>query len=413
MAKTAGIVIIGNEVLSGKTQDINSHFFCTELRQLGVEVQKISTIQDEIELIGKEVAEFSRRFDFVFTSGGIGPTHDDVTIEGIAHGFGVKVVRHPGNRSAHAPAPRRRFERSAAAHGQRARGRDAARAPMRRLRRSSLIRNVYIFPGIPKILQERFHAIKERFATRLTTSRMFTSDTAKASSPPCSTICWSNIPSSCWAPIRCSISPIIRSRSLWNRKTQNYLDQALAAFVASLPKDARPPHRLTGSQWRESSSWGRLPPFKKAPLPPHAGHAALLGPRRSFHGAGAGQRRADFLALYDRQVRPDVSCFLLIPACLLQFPVIYEIGRYTLLTGESIFQGFIRLNRNLAFFLWILMTLSFLWFGAFAAAGGTSIAALTDFPLAGRGASRHLFWAYATMAVISHRHIAQQSNLPT
>ena len=95
MAKTAGIVIIGNEVLSGKTQDINSHFFCTELRQLGVEVQKISTIQDEIPLIGKEVAEFSQRFDFVFTSGGIGPTHDDVTIEGIAHGFGVKVVRHP------------------------------------------------------------------------------------------------------------------------------------------------------------------------------------------------------------------------------------------------------------------------------------------------------------------------------
>jgi FAD synthetase len=66
MSKTAGIVIIGNEVLSGKTQDINSYFLCTELRQLGVEVQKISTIQDEIPLIGQEVAEFSGRFDFVF-----------------------------------------------------------------------------------------------------------------------------------------------------------------------------------------------------------------------------------------------------------------------------------------------------------------------------------------------------------
>jgi len=74
MSKTAGIVIIGNEVLSGKTQDINSHFFCTELRRLGVEVQKISTIQDEIELIGNEVAAFSKRFDYVFTSGGVGPT---------------------------------------------------------------------------------------------------------------------------------------------------------------------------------------------------------------------------------------------------------------------------------------------------------------------------------------------------
>ena len=67
--------------------------------------------------------------------------------------------------------------------------------------------------------------------------------------------------------------------------------------------------------------------------------------------------------------------FLLIPACLIQLPVIYEIGRYTLLTGESVFQGFIRLNRWLALLLWLLMTLSFLWFGAFAAAGGTSLAA--------------------------------------
>ena len=91
--------------------------------------------------------------------------------------------------------------------------------------------------------------------------------------------------------------------------------------------------------------------------------------------------------------------FLLIPACLLQFPVIYEIGRYTLLTGESIFQGFIRLNRHFAAFLWILMTLSFLWFGAFAAAGGTSIAALTDFPAGWSRREQALFWAYATMAL--------------
>ena len=61
---------------------------------------------------------------------------------------------------------------------------------------------------------------------------------------------------------------------------------------------------------------------------------------------------------------------LLIPACLLQYPLCYEIGRYTLLTGESIFQGFIRLSRPLAIVLWALMILSFLWFGAFATAGG-------------------------------------------
>jgi hypothetical protein len=91
--------------------------------------------------------------------------------------------------------------------------------------------------------------------------------------------------------------------------------------------------------------------------------------------------------------------FLLLPACLLQFPVIYEIGRYTLLTGESIFQGFIRLNRLFALCLWILMTLSFLWFGAFAAAGGTSLAALTNFPTGWTARAQTLWWGYLSMFI--------------
>ena len=162
MAKTAGIVIIGNEVLSGKTLDINSHFFCTELRQLGVEVQKISTIQDEIPLIGKEVAEFSQRFDVVFTSGGVGPTHDDVTIEGIAHGFGVKVVRHPDiearlRRRLGADLNEARLRMANVPEGATLLCTDAPFAPIVQMR------NVYVFPGIPKILQERFHSIKEQF----------------------------------------------------------------------------------------------------------------------------------------------------------------------------------------------------------------------------------------------------------
>jgi hypothetical protein len=91
--------------------------------------------------------------------------------------------------------------------------------------------------------------------------------------------------------------------------------------------------------------------------------------------------------------------WLLIPACLLQYPVTVEIGRYTLLTGESIFHGFIRLNRTLGIFLWLLMTLSFLWFGAFASAGGTALAALTDFPGGWSAKGQSLFWGYVTIAV--------------
>ena len=95
MAKTAGIVIIGNEILSGKVQDVNAAYLLRELRLLGVDVKKVSVIPDEIDIIALEVAAFSRQFDIVFTSGGVGPTHDDVSIEGIAKAFGRRVIRHP------------------------------------------------------------------------------------------------------------------------------------------------------------------------------------------------------------------------------------------------------------------------------------------------------------------------------
>ncbi len=162
MSKSAGIVIIGNEVLSGKTQDTNSFFLCTELRQLGVEVQKISTIPDVIELIGREVAEFSKRFDFVFTTGGVGPTHDDVTIDGIAHGFGLKVVRHPDierrmRQRLGSDVNEARLRMANVPEGAELLATEALFAPIVK------IHNVFIFPGIPRILQERFHAIKENF----------------------------------------------------------------------------------------------------------------------------------------------------------------------------------------------------------------------------------------------------------
>ncbi len=162
MSKTAGIVIIGNEVLSGKTQDTNSHFLCRELRTLGVEVRRISVILDEIELIGKEVATFSRNFDLVFTTGGVGPTHDDVTMAGIAHGFGVKVIRHP---ELERRLRERHRENINEARLRMAEVPEGAELVGEGFLYASVVklRNVYIFPGIPKILQERFEAIKGGF----------------------------------------------------------------------------------------------------------------------------------------------------------------------------------------------------------------------------------------------------------
>ncbi|UCD30533.1 MAG: Nramp family divalent metal transporter [Planctomycetota bacterium] len=83
--------------------------------------------------------------------------------------------------------------------------------------------------------------------------------------------------------------------------------------------------------------------------------------------------------------------FLLIPACLLQYPVNFEIGRYTLLTGESIWQGFIRLNRWLALAMWMLMTVSFMWLGGFVTAGGMDE---INFPGGWSEDTRGLFWSY-------------------
>ena len=147
-----------------------------------------------------------------------------------------------------------------------------------------------------------------------------------------------------------------------------------------------------------NADWGALPPYRNAPLPPLTSLLAALGPGVIFMALAQGSGELIWwpyiIAKYGL-----AFLFLLLPACLLQFPVTYEIGRYTVLTGESIFQGFIRLHRGFALLLWMLMTVSFLWFGAFAAAGGTSLAALTDFPGGWSPRGQTLFWGYATMAV--------------
>jgi len=89
---TASILVIGNEILSAKVQDENGPFLARELRSLGVELRRIETVPDEVPLIVDSLNRCRREGKWVFTSGGIGPTHDDVTIAAVAEAFGRKVV---------------------------------------------------------------------------------------------------------------------------------------------------------------------------------------------------------------------------------------------------------------------------------------------------------------------------------
>ncbi len=237
MSKSAGIVIIGNEVLSGKTRDSNSYFFCAELRQLGVEVQKISTIQDDIDIIGREVAEFSKRFDYVFTSGGVGPTHDDVTIEGIAHGFGLNVVRHPDIER----RMRQRFgdqvndARLRMANVPAGATLLAAEAPFAAIVK---IHNVYIFPGIPRILEERFHEIKEIFRDTPYHLKNVYVRYGEGVIAAILNDLLVKFPELMLGSYPVLDLPDYKVKVTLESKDSKYLDDALQAFVASLPRDA-------------------------------------------------------------------------------------------------------------------------------------------------------------------------------
>jgi len=162
MAKTAGIVLIGNEILSGKIADANAPYLCRELRELGVDVRRVSVIPDEVDVIATEIAACTRACDIVFTSGGVGPTHDDVTMEGVARALGVPVVRHP-----ELVALLRRYygDRVTDTHLKMAEVPEGAELVAgETLRFPTIVAgNVYILPGVPEIFRQKFEAIRERF----------------------------------------------------------------------------------------------------------------------------------------------------------------------------------------------------------------------------------------------------------
>jgi len=93
--KTAAALIIGNELLSGKVDEANLGVLARALRGVGVLLSRVVMVPDDVGVIAEEVAALSAGHDWLFTSGGVGPTHDDVTIVAVAKAFGVDVVTDP------------------------------------------------------------------------------------------------------------------------------------------------------------------------------------------------------------------------------------------------------------------------------------------------------------------------------
>jgi len=159
---TAGILVIGNEILSGKVVDTNSPYLCRELRSLGVDVERIITIPDSIEVIAEHVKAMSQAYDYVFTSGGIGPTHDDMTIDGVAAAFGrstehsESIASRIGRATGKSPTPSQL---------------KMAKVPMGATLLDAgdlwfplvIVENVYVLPGIPELLRKKFESARDRF----------------------------------------------------------------------------------------------------------------------------------------------------------------------------------------------------------------------------------------------------------
>lgn len=170
---TAGIVIIGDEILTGKFADENAAFLIGELRALGVELRRIIVIPDVLDEIAATVPDFARRFDHVFTSGGVGPTHDDVTMAGIAQGFATRVVREPvleervrAYWGAKLAAPNLRLA-DVPEGAELVYGKDQVWPVV-------AYRNVYILPGVPALFRRKFLDIRERFRVApMTVARVY------------------------------------------------------------------------------------------------------------------------------------------------------------------------------------------------------------------------------------------------
>jgi molybdopterin-biosynthesis enzyme MoeA-like protein len=161
MPQTAAALIIGNEILTGKVQEQNVVFAARELFGLGVVLRRVIVCPDDLHVIVDDLNALRATHDVVFTSGGVGPTHDDITLDAVAMAFGRKLVQST-----------EMADRIRAHYGDRVTEGHLRMANMpegAELVRSAQvpwptvhIGNVYVLPGVPQIFRRKFEAIRPR-----------------------------------------------------------------------------------------------------------------------------------------------------------------------------------------------------------------------------------------------------------
>lgn len=155
---TASLLIIGNEILSGRTQDKNLSHLALKLNDAGIQLREVRVVPDIEGEIVDAVNALRAKFDYVFTTGGIGPTHDDITTASIAKAFGVAVIRHPEAEAAlrahyGAEINEARLKMSEVPVGATLIPNAISVAPGFRME------NVFIMAGVPRIMQAMLDAI--------------------------------------------------------------------------------------------------------------------------------------------------------------------------------------------------------------------------------------------------------------
>ncbi|OUW96685.1 MAG: hypothetical protein CBD97_00810 [Pelagibacteraceae bacterium TMED237] len=153
---TAAIIVIGDEILSGRTHDTNSNYIAKKLIEEGIKLEEVVVIKDDKKTIIDKVKNYSEKYSYVFTTGGIGPTHDDITSESISEAFNLKYeLNEDAYRILNNYYPKGEFNESRQRMAKMPSGSELILNPMTAAP-GFKVKNVYVLPGVPEIMEKMF-----------------------------------------------------------------------------------------------------------------------------------------------------------------------------------------------------------------------------------------------------------------